>query len=114
MKLLFDENLSPRLAERLQVRFPGSSHVQDCGLGASPDDSIWAFARDNAFVIVSKDSDFHDLSVLRGAPPRVIWLRAGNCSTTQIQNLLERASSAIEEFESSDDVALILRPHSNQ
>jgi predicted nuclease of predicted toxin-antitoxin system len=110
VKLLFDENLSPRLAHHLRAHFPDSIHVEGCGLGASTDDSIWRFARDNAFVIVSKDSDFHDLSVFRGSPPKVVWLRVGNCSTSQIQNLLERAKSALEAFAESDDTALIILP----
>ncbi len=110
MKLLFDENLSPRLAERLQAHFPGSEHVDNRGLASSADDSIWTFARDNSLVIVSKDSDFHDLSVFRGSPPKVIWLRVGNCSTSQICNLLERARNALEEFAESGDTVLIIRP----
>ncbi len=79
MKLLFDETLSPRLAQRLQSHFPDSLHVNDCGLGAASDDSIWTFARENGFVIVSKDADFQDLSVLRGDPPKKCcgWLRVG-------------------------------------
>jgi predicted nuclease of predicted toxin-antitoxin system len=110
VKLLLDENLSPRLAQTLQSHFPDSAHVQDCGLGASSDDSIWKFAKDNAFVIVSKDSDFHDLSVFRGSPPKVVWLRVGNCPTSQIQSLLERARTALEAFLDSGDTVLIVRP----
>jgi predicted nuclease of predicted toxin-antitoxin system len=110
VKLLFDENLSPRLAQVLQSLFPDSAHVEDFGLGSSTDDSIWTFARDNAFVIVSKDSDFNDLSVFRGSPPKLIWLRVGNCSTSQIQNLLERARVTLEAFAESNDTAVIIRP----
>ncbi len=108
MKLLLDENLSPRLARRLQALFPESIHVEDCGLGASTDDSIWTFAQDNGFAIVSKDSDFHDLSVLRGSPPKVVWLQVGNCSTSQIQYLLERAKTGLEAFAESGDTVLII------
>jgi predicted nuclease of predicted toxin-antitoxin system len=110
VKLLVDENLSPRLAWRLQALFPDSIHVEECGLGASSDVSVWAFARDNGFVIVSKDSDFHDLAVLRGSPPRVVWLRIGNCSTSQIQDLLERAKAGLEAFAESGDTVFIIRP----
>ena len=110
MKLLLDENLSPRLARLLQEQFPGSVHVHDCGLGTSTDDSIWKFARDNDFVLVSKDGDFHDLSVFRGSPPRVVWLRVGNCPTSRILELLMRAQAAIEAFLESSDTVLIIRP----
>ena len=58
MKLLFDENLSPRLVEALADIYPGSSHVHTCGLGSAADEAIWEYAKDHSFTIVSKDSDF--------------------------------------------------------
>lgn len=88
MKLLFDENLSPRLVAELSTEFPGSTHVHDVGLGSATDSAVWDFARDNGFIIVSKDSDFADLSVLYGAPPKVVWIRRGNCTTAAIAALL--------------------------
>ena len=71
MKLLFDENLSPRLVADLTSEFPESLHFRDIGLERAVDESIWSYARDNGFVIVSKDSDFHQLSFLFGHPPLV-------------------------------------------
>ena len=68
MKLLFDENLSPRLVHQLSD-FPGSAHVDVLGLHGKPDAEIWAYAREHGFVIVSKDDDFRQLSFLHGAPP---------------------------------------------
>jgi len=88
VKLLFDENLSPRLVAALASEFPGSAHVHEVGLGAEADAQVWEFARDNGFIITSKDSDFAELSVLRGAPPKLVWIRRGNCSTDQIASLL--------------------------
>ena len=78
MKLLFDENLSPRLAMRLLDLFPASTHVWEVGLWAANDPLVWEYARLNGFLIVSKDADMHDLSLLFGNPPKVIWLRLGN------------------------------------
>ena len=109
MKLLFDENLSPRLARIFEALFPGTTHVSDCGLDASSDDSIWRFARENGFSIVSKDSDFHDRGVLYGSPPKVIWIRVGNCSVAEIEQLLVRAQAAIETFEDGPDTTLVVR-----
>jgi predicted nuclease of predicted toxin-antitoxin system len=40
MKLLFDENLSPRLPRLLAEQFPDSVHVRDCGLKGAPDGAI--------------------------------------------------------------------------
>lgn len=78
MKLLFDKNLPPRLVEELSDLFPDALHVSECGLGSAGDSSISDFAKVESRVIVSKDSDFHERSVLLGGPPKVIWLRIGN------------------------------------
>jgi predicted nuclease of predicted toxin-antitoxin system len=107
MKLLFDENLSPRLASRLSDLFPNSLHVQDIGLQSAYDSSIWAYARRNEFLIVSKDGDMHDLSLLHGNPPKVIWLQLGNCSTTQVENLLRRELKTIQTFDEDKSVSLL-------
>ena len=37
MKLLFDENISPRLVAGLSDVFPGSVHVRDVGLARATD-----------------------------------------------------------------------------
>ena len=66
MKLLFDENLSPRLPRALADLYPDSAHVHECGLGSADDARIWDYAKQNGFTIVSKDSDFQDRSVLHG------------------------------------------------
>lgn len=91
MKLLFDENLPPRLTELLADIYTGSSHVHNCGLGATDDSAIWEYARENGFTIVSKDSDFQERGVLLGAPPKVIWLRTNNCASAHIEFLLRTA-----------------------
>ena len=83
MKLLLDENLSPRLVAPIGEQYPGSTHVEDCGLLAAPDEQVWRFAQENGLTIVTKDSDFSERSVLDGCPPKVIWLRIGNCKTAQ-------------------------------
>ena len=110
MKLLFDENISPRLAAALADIYPGSAHVHDCGLGSADDVTVWQYARDNAFTIVSKDSDFQDRSILFGAPPKVIWLRVTNCTSAEIESLLRTASPSIRKFvEEDQESCLVLR-----
>ncbi len=95
MKLLFDENLSPKLPRLLADRFPGSKHVRDCGLKGAPDERIWEYARDHGFAIVTKDSDFHQRSLLWGAPPKVVWICLGNCSRDELVELLTTQQAAI-------------------
>jgi predicted nuclease of predicted toxin-antitoxin system len=109
VKLLFDENLSPRLAELLADLYPGSAHVHHCGLGSSDDSTIWEYAKTNGFTIVSKDSDFEERSILSGCPPKVIWLRASNCTSKEIADLLRTAFSLIDRFiREREETCLIL------
>lgn len=88
MKLLFDENVSPKLVGLLEEEYPGSAHVRELGLRGAPDPRIWDHARQNGFVIVSKDDDFRQRSFLQGAPPKVIWLQVANAGTNPIAELL--------------------------
>lgn len=98
MTLLFDENLSPKLPWLLASLFPGSVHVRECGLKGFPDEDIWEFARDNEFTIVSKDSDFHQRSLLYGHPPKLVWLRIGNCTRDNLVSLLAAHEQDIRTF----------------
>ena len=107
MKLLFDENLSPRLVADLTSEFPESVHVRDIGLECAVDESIWEYARDNGFVIVSKDSDFHQRSFLFGHPPKVIWIQRGNCSTAAVISLLRQRLLDILQFGREEDGAFL-------
>jgi predicted nuclease of predicted toxin-antitoxin system len=107
MKLLFDENLSPKLSNSLSDIFPNSLHVRDIGMKATIDPIVWDYAKDNNLMIVSKDADMHDLSLVFGSPPKVIWLRLGNCSTLQVENLLRRDFNAIKLFHEDENLSLL-------
>jgi predicted nuclease of predicted toxin-antitoxin system len=108
VRLLFDANLSPQLAALLQDVFPGSVHVFEVGNLAADDLLIWSYARDNGLTIVSKDSDFHRMSFVLGAPPQVIWLRVGNCPTAIIERALRENLAEIELFEKSEDATFLV------
>ena len=95
MKLLFDQNLSPGLVDLLSDLFEGSSHVQDAGLDRATDEAVWSFAQKNGFVIVTKDSGFQERSQVTNSPPCVVWIRRGNCSTTQIEAMLRNHAEQI-------------------
>ena len=98
MKLLFDQNLSWRLPQKLADLYPNSQHIREAGLKESEDIDIWEYAKANDFVIVSKDTDFQQRSLLYGHPPKVVWLRVGNCPVQTIEDLLRRYSAAIHTF----------------
>lgn len=98
MKLLFDQNISYRVVKQLSESFPGAKQVRELNLENSTDRQIWAYAKDNGFVIVTFDSDFFDLTLLLGIPPKVIWLRFGNTSTDTLIKILKDNQSLIHEF----------------
>jgi predicted nuclease of predicted toxin-antitoxin system len=99
MKLLFDQNLSFKLCRVLSDLFPGSTQVQLVGLSDASDRAVWDYARANAFMLVSLDSDFAEMAALQGPPPKVIWLRCGNQTTAMLESLLRRHADAIASFE---------------
>ena len=99
MRLLLDQNLSPRLLTVLGDLYPGSTHVREVGLQAADDDTVWRYAAQHGFAIVSKDADFHERSFLLGHPPKVIWIRRGNCSTDEVAALLRRHHGEMVAFE---------------
>jgi predicted nuclease of predicted toxin-antitoxin system len=98
MKLLLDENLSRRIVPFLQDAYPGSSQVVLEGLEQADDNAVWSYARDNGFVIVTKDSDFHELSLVRGPPPKVVWLRLGNTGKARVIRLLNESRNQIHQL----------------
>ena len=99
MKLLFDQNLSWRLPEKLADLYPDSRHIREVGMKESQDVDIWDYAIAYGFVIVSKDLDFQQRSLLFGHPPKVVRLRVGNCTVQIIEDLLRKYSAIIHTFE---------------
>lgn len=108
MKLLLDQNLSPRLVGLLADLFAGSLHVGQVGLKRADDDAIWRFARDRGFAIVTKDSDFQERSQLAASAPRIVWIRRGNCSTQDIEALLRTHAVRIAALESEADTRFLV------
>jgi predicted nuclease of predicted toxin-antitoxin system len=95
----------PRL---LEAGFAGSVHVRDCGLKGQSDVLIWEYARDNGYTLVSKDTDFYLRCLLHGVPPKLIWLRVGNCTREHLRKLLADNRETIQKFESAAEYVLEL------
>lgn len=108
MKLLLDENLSPNLVRQLAAAYPESCHVDQVGLRGEADARIWTFAREQGYVVVSKDSDFRELSATRGAPPKVVWLAIGNAGTRAIRDLLLANHARLESFVADPEEAMLV------
>ena len=108
MKLLLDENLSDRMIYRIADLYPNSEHVKTLGLTNTDDAVIWEYAKTNGFVIVSKDADFHQRSLLYGHPPKFIYLRIGNSPTSKITQILRDNFGTIFQFESSETESILV------
>jgi len=98
MKLLLDENLSPRIIEQIGISYDEVTQVDALGLRGATDTTIWNFAKENGYTIVSKDSDFRDRALLYGHPPKVVWLNIGNCKTADVVNILNLSKNIIKTF----------------
>jgi predicted nuclease of predicted toxin-antitoxin system len=107
VKLLFDQNLSPRLVNALGDLYPESVHVRDIGLNNALDETVWDYAARHGLMIISKDSDFHQKSFLFGHPPKVVWIRRGNCSTKDIEAILRAHHTDLMEFEQNEEAAFL-------
>ena len=106
-RLLFDENLSARLVRLLAEVYPGSAHLADVALAGAADGRVWAYAAAHGYVLVTKDEDFHRLSVFRGFPPKVVWVRLGNCSTGEVAALLTHYHATVVEFVAHADAGFL-------
>jgi predicted nuclease of predicted toxin-antitoxin system len=103
MKLLFDQNISFRILRLLPEDFADCRQVRSVGLNDCNDVEIWRFAKQNGFTVVTFDADFFDISVLRGFPPKIIWLRTGNLTTSDIVERIMLNSLNIASFIDNPD-----------
>ena len=110
MKLLLDENLSDRVVASLLELYPGSSHVKSHGLTRTDDALIWSFAREQGYMIVSKDADFHQRSLVFGHPPKFVFLRVGNCATSRVTELLRANSILLYAFDAEPETSILILP----
>lgn len=108
MKLLADENLPPRLVDDLADLFPDSIHVSFAGLGSTPDAIVWEYATLHGLTILTKDKDFASLSIACGAPPQVILLQTGNCSTATIVAIVRKNAIRLSAFEKDARRSLLI------
>lgn len=107
MKLLFDNNLSFKLVNQLVDLYPDSSHVAALGLDSASDVEVWRHAQENNYCLVTKDADFNELLAVRGFPPKVVWIRLGNCTTAEIVELLRKHHATITEFDEDESAGLL-------
>lgn len=103
MKLLFDQNISFRVLKKIADLFPEANQVRILGLENSTDAEILQYAKANDYTIVTFDTDFYDLSLIKGTPPKIVWLRLGNISTSDLAVILRDNQELIIEFIQNSD-----------
>lgn len=108
MRLLFDENISVKLVKLLVKQFPNSSHIDLLNMQGKSDTVIWDYAKENNYIIVSKDNDFRQRAFVIGAPPKVIWLNIGNGSTKDINHLIRKNIDKINFFDEEENSSLLV------
>ena len=112
MKLLFDQNISYRIVRKLSDCYPGCKQIRELGLTNANDADIWDYARKNDYVIVTFDSDFYDIGIINGCPPKIVLLRTGNLTTNQVADLLRTNCIKIIHFcshpELSDKACILI------
>tara|TARA_Y100001980_G_C14556842_1_gene351181 strand:+ start:17754 stop:18083 length:330 start_codon:yes stop_codon:yes gene_type:complete len=102
MKLLIDNNLSVLVKQVLDSSFPGSMHVSEVNLTEASDSVIWLLAGKEYNAILTKDRDFYYRVSLNGAPPKVIWIKRGNCRNKEMLDLIRGKIEDINSFLKSD------------
>ena len=107
LRLLLDDNLSPKLVALLRAAYPDITHVHSIGLGAASDTEIWRWAKANDYLICTKDSDFYHQAILQG-PPKVIWLKLGNCFTKAVEQELTGNLDRIRQFADDHDQKVLI------
>ena len=81
--------------------------MQSLRLDRALDVLLWDFARENDFLIVTKDVDFSDRIALLGYPPKIIWIRLGNCTTTEIESALRAHREDIAAFNTDESAGVL-------
>jgi predicted nuclease of predicted toxin-antitoxin system len=107
MKLLYDNNLSHKLVARLNDIFPDSTHVMMENLDESEDQIIWLFAKKEGYTIVTKDVDYNEISVIKGFPPKIIWLKIGNCKIQDVERIIRNKTIVINDFYQNKNTGII-------
>jgi predicted nuclease of predicted toxin-antitoxin system len=88
MTLWLDAQLPPQLAIWIQQTLAiNAIALRDVGLRDATDIAIYDAAKKANAILISKDSDFVELVMRLGTPPKLIWLTCGNVSNAALQAL---------------------------
>ena len=98
MRLLLDENVSWRLAAYLRPHCEAVLHVRDIQLDNSPDTSIWRYAKQYGYDIITKDEDFVRLVMASGFPPRIVALQNAQVAVARLAEFMVTQLPQLRQF----------------
>ncbi|HLP50621.1 MAG TPA: DUF5615 family PIN-like protein [Chitinophagales bacterium] len=98
MNLLLDQNISHRVVQLIQNHFPEASSIKHQGLTNADDLSVWKFAKENDFCVVTFDEDFYNIQLIKGFPPKIVWFKTGNLSNQKVADFLIAHKEMINAF----------------
>ena len=107
MKVLFDQNISFKIVKRLSGIYPEAKHVLELGIENFTDREIWAYAKQEDFTIVTFDADFYHFSLIWNHPPKIIWIRSINQTTSMIESLLRKHHRDLELFKADESLSCL-------
>ena len=59
---------------------------------------IWEYAKLHQFIIVTQDSDFNDLYLLKGFPTKILWFQTSNLRTGDLALILKNRQNDVLDF----------------
>jgi predicted nuclease of predicted toxin-antitoxin system len=105
MRLITDENISWRLKKLIpEWELLPSNEIETSE--RLTDLMIWRFAKKHQYTILTFDEDFSEIQNLYSYPPKIIWLRTGNASTSEIASLLIKYKDDINAFLNNDELGI--------
>ncbi|GHU68076.1 hypothetical protein FACS189447_10550 [Spirochaetia bacterium] len=103
MKILLDANISWKLTKILSPIFGECLHVDNIGITVPAQDmDIWDYAKENNFIIITKDNDFVDLLEVKGYPPKIVLVKTGNNSSRALVQLIINSKKSIQELDENN------------
>ena len=93
-RLLIDENLPFSLGSRLGVDYIHAPQIAE----QASDSLLWQQARENDWVVLTRDTDFFDRLLVRGTPPKIVWVRLGNVRKNDLLRMLEDRWPAVQKL----------------
>jgi predicted nuclease of predicted toxin-antitoxin system len=110
MIFLIDNQLPIALARFIAANNFECLHVRDVELDRANDRTIWAYAKDRGYVIVTKDEDFQAMANRQGTiPPQVVWVRLGNCRKDALLAAFGKLLNSLKEELASKSLVVEIR-----